>query len=249
MVFVHSSDEDYQICLLCLLQSLFLQLSLLFRVEFLHMCIHRTTCIVSLCKVYLVSIDGLKSFEWRDVALCLQLRRTSALAHIAHCIVAYDEYAVVARSVERQYRFFHFFNIAILQQHYSFLTHLTAHVVVVVGTEFSTHLVGVHCRAEYGAQHTGSLVVEHCLRNFSLAHELLKRVGKEIGVVALGFVGCHTVGERSHLYVETSVSSLPSVVCSAPVAYHGSVKSPSLLQYSVEQRVVLAAVYVEPLVV
>ena len=50
---------------------------------------------------------------------------------------------------------------------------------------FSYHLFGVHGGAEDGAEHTGCLVIEYILRDFSLAKEFLKRVGKEIGIVTL----------------------------------------------------------------
>ena len=105
VVFVHTAYKYDNISLLGLLQSLGLEASLSSCGHHIHTGIHRTTSLITLGEVDSVAIHGLEGFEGRDVALCLELRRTATLTHVADGIVANNEDAAVARSVERQNTF------------------------------------------------------------------------------------------------------------------------------------------------
>src|SRR5574344_1752387 len=107
----------------------------------------------------------------------------------------------------------------------------------------------IHRSAEDKTQHTCCLVVKHIHRNLSVSDKLFKWVGKIVCVISLRLVGSHTVSVRAHLDVKTASGSLPCVVGSAPVAYDSSIESPTLLEDTVEQGVILTAMAVEPPIV
>ena len=122
-------------------------------------------------------------------------------------------------------------------------------VVVGFRTLVADDAVGVHSRAEYRAQYARYLIVEHAHGNFSGFEQLFERACQIIVVVCKLRLFQLTVGKRSHLNVKSTCCRLPRVVYAAPVADNNSVKAPLSFQNTVEQRVVLTAVYTEPLVV
>ena len=132
----------------------------------------------------------------------------------------------------------------ILQQHDTLAGNLAGCSIVSFRAKEAVGTLTVHRRAEVQSEHAAHLLVKFLGGIAAFLNGLLVGIGQI--VVVVGVCGTHgqTVGPRTKLHVETVADSLIHVVTAAPVRNHHTVEAPLLLQYLVEQRLVVTVVLI-----
>src|SRR5574344_2781867 len=194
------------------------------------MVVHRSSRIISHGVINLVvSIHSLDSLQRSNILLRFQFRRATTQSQTAGSILPHHKDMSIFLCFQRQYVSF------VLKQDNTLITNLTTSGIMSLRALRTVTTVWIHRRAEDGPQHTCHLVVEYAHRYFAFVNQLLESVAHiEIIITEFRFLG-HTVGIRTHFYIHSARGSLPCIGNATPVAHHGTIKTPLLFQYLIQQ--------------
>ena len=173
--------------------------------------------------------------------LHLQRRGTAAHGHHLDGILANDQDSGIGRNGQHPATFF---GGIVLQQNDTLLRHVACGLVVRLRAHRTIRTLAVHVGAEHQAQHTAHLLVKFLSGVLALGQQFPVWRSKVIIIVSIGGAHRKTVCPCSELKVKTVGDSLLGVMCTAPVANHHTVEAPLLLQYLVQQYVVVTVMLV-----